>query len=300
MDGKTIIVTGGGRGIGREIALLAGRHGCNVVVNDLGVTLGGAAEQENPAAEVADIINNAGGRAIANADSVADPKGAQSIIDAAMDNFGGLDGVVNNAGNLRDGMFHKMPVDDWETVIGVHLMGTFYVARAAAQRFRAQQSGAFVHMTSTSGLIGTIGQANYGAAKLGIAGLSKAIALDMAHFNVRSNAIAPFAWSRMTSSLKTETPEQKRRVERLKQMTPEKIAPLAVYLLSDRASDVTGQIFGVRRNEIYLFSQPRPIRSVHAADGWSVETIADHAMPALSQDFYPLETTADVFGWDPV
>ena len=149
---------------------------------------------------------------------------------AALDSFGRIDGVVNNAGILRDRFFHKMSDDEWDAVIKVHLYGSFYVSRAAATHFKEQGSGAFVHMTSTSGLIGNFGQANYSAAKLGIAALSKSIALDMQKFNVRSNCIAPFAWSRMIGSIPTDTPEQQARVAKIKQMTPAKIAPLAVFL----------------------------------------------------------------------
>ena len=155
-------------------------------------------------------------------------------------------------------------------------------------------------MTSTSGLIGNFGQANYSAAKLGIVALSKSIALDMQRFGVRSNCIAPFAWSRMTSSIPAETPEQKARVEKLQAMTPEKNAPLAVFLASDAAREVTCQVFAARNNEIFLFSQPRPIRSTHRAEGWTPETIAEQALPALRGQFLPLDRSPDVFSWDPV
>ncbi|HQW09012.1 MAG TPA: SDR family oxidoreductase, partial [Steroidobacteraceae bacterium] len=154
--------------------------------------------------------------------------------------------------------------------------------------------------TSTSALIGNFGQANYSAAKLGIAALSKSIALDMQKFNVRSNCIAPFAWSRMTSNIPAGTPEERARVDRLKQMTAAKIAPLAVYLASDAANGVNGQIFTVRSNEIFLMSQPRPVRSVHRAEGWTPESIAQHAMPALQASFFDLARSGEVFCWDPV
>jgi NAD(P)-dependent dehydrogenase (short-subunit alcohol dehydrogenase family) len=174
------------------------------------------------------------------------------------------------------------------------------VSRAAAPHFKEQQSGVYVHMTSTSGLIGNFGQANYAAAKLGVAALSKSIALDMQKFNVRSNCIAPFAWSRMIGSIPTETDAEKQRVERMKQMTPAKIAPLAVCLASEAAADTNGQIFAVRNNEIFLISQPRPIRSVHRSEGWSPETVASHALPALKAQYFDLERSGDVFSWDPV
>ena len=208
--------------------------------------------------------------------------------------------MVNNAGILRDGIFHRMSADDWLSVISVHLNGSFFVSRAAAEHFRKQESGAFVHITSTSGLIGNIGQANYAAAKLGITALSKSIALDMQRYNVRSNCLSPWAWSRMTSSIPATTPEQKLMVEKLQRMTPDKNAPLAVFLASDAAKGVTGQVFGTRMHEIYLFSSPRPVRIVHRADGWTPETIAQHAIPAVQAAFMPLDTSEQAFPWDPV
>lgn len=162
------------------------------------------------------------------------------------------------------------------------------------------RAGAYVHMVSTSGLIGNLAQANYSAAKLGIAALSKSIAMDMEKFNVRSNCISPFAWSRMIGSIPTETAEQKARVERLKRMETAKISPLAVYLVSDAARHVSGQIFAVRANEIFLMSQIRPVRSMHTAEGWTPQTIAEHAMPAMRSSFYQLDRSQDVFDWDPV
>lgn len=300
LDNKVVVVTGAGGGIGRAIALEMARSGAAVVINDVGVSLGGEGGSATPAEETRRLIENAGGRAVINTDSVADWNGAQQIVACALDSFGRIDGVVNNAGIIRDVIFHKMDPQDWLSVIQVHLNGSFFVSRAASEHFRKQESGAFVHMVSTSALIGNVGQANYSAAKLGIVGLSKSIALDMQRFNVRSNCIAPFAWSRMTSAIPDTTPEEKARIERLKQMTPEKNAPLAAYLLSEQARDVNGQVFTVRRNELLLMGQNRPLRSVQQSAGWTPQSIAEHGMPALSGSFTPLEVSADVFCWDPV
>ena len=300
LDGKVIIVTGAGRGIGRAIAMLAASEGAKVVVNDPGVAADGSGKDAAPAEQVVAEIRKAGGTAVANFDSVAEALAAANIVKTATDTYGKLDGVVNNAGILRDAIFHRMSVDAFEQVIKVHLMGSFYVSHAAARLFKEQESGSFVHFTSTSGLIGNFGQANYAAAKLGIVGLSKSIALDMSRFHVRSNCISPFAWSRLIGTIPTETPEEKARVERMQQMGPEKIAALAVYLLGDAAKDVTGQIFAVRMNEIFLMGQSRPIRSVHRGEGWTPQSIAEHGMPALKPSFYKLDRSSDIFSWDAV
>ena len=298
--GKVAVVTGAGRGVGRGIALELARAGAAVVVNDLGSSLSGAATDETPAKSVVREIEAFGGRAIDDHHDVASFVAATAIVDAARSSFGRVDIIVNNAGNLRDTIFHRMTEDDFDAVVAVHLKGTFNVSRAAAPHFKQQGSGTFVHMTSTSGLIGNVGQANYCAAKLGIAGLSKAIALDMQKFGVRSNAVAPFAWTRMVNSIPDDTPEQKRRVEGLKKLVPEKIAPFVVALCSDAAAHVTGQIFGVRNNEIYLFSQPRPLRTAHSSDGWTPQSVIERVLPMFANDFYPLHRSGDVFTWDPV
>ncbi len=300
MEGKVVIVTGAGGGIGREIAIMMALAGARVIINDVGASLTGGGASVTPAQQTQAIIRQNGGLAEISTNSVAEWASAQKIIQAALDHFGRIDAVVNNAGILRDGIFHRMSADDWLAVISVHLNGSFFVSRAAAEHYRKQESGAFVHITSTSGLIGNVGQANYAAAKLGITALSKSIALDMRRYNVRSNCLSPWAWSRMTSSIPATTPEQQVMVEKLQRMTPDKNAPLAVFLASDAAKGVTGQVFGTRMNEIYLFSSPRPIRIVHRADGWTPETIAQHAMPAMQAAFMPLDTSEQAFPWDPV
>ncbi|WP_073105172.1 SDR family oxidoreductase [Pollutimonas bauzanensis] len=300
MEHRVVVVTGAGGAIGRGIALALARAGASVVVNDVGVSLAGEGGDGSVAERLAQEIKAAGGIATANSDSVSNWDSAQKIIACALDTYGRIDAVVNNAGNLLDRFFHNMTEEEWRCVIDVHLHGTFFVSRAAATHFRAQNNGAYVHMTSTSGLIGNFGQANYSAAKLGIVGLSKSIALDMRKYGVRSNCIAPFAWSRMTDSIPANTPEELQRIEKLKKMDAGKIAPMAVYLASVAASAVTGQIFGVRANEIILFSQPRPIRSVHMSDGWTPELIAEVAIPAMQTNFYELERSPDVVSWDPI
>ena len=297
---KVVLVTGAGGGIGREFALALAREGAKVVVNDIGASVQGEGRDASRASAVVDEIVAAGGMAIANGESVADWDGANSMVTQAVERFGRIDCVINNAGILRDRFFFNMSVEEWRAVIDVHLHGAFNVARAAATHFKSQQSGSMIHMVSTSGLVGNLGQANYSAAKLGIVALSKSIAMDMAKFNVRSNCISPFAWSRMIGAIPTETDAQKARVERLKRMETAKIAPLGVYLASDAAAGVSGQIFAVRANEIFLMSQSRPLRSMHTAEGWTPQTIAERAMPAMRSGFYPLDRSQDVFDWDPV
>ena len=300
VEGKVVVVTGAGGGIGRDIALAMAREGARVVVNDIGASVSGEGNDAGPAQAVVNEIKAAGFDAVANTDSVSDATSANRIVQTALDAFGRIDVIVNNAGILRDRFFHKMSLDEWDAVIKVHLYGAFHVSRAAAPHFKEQASGNYIHMTSTSGLIGNFGQANYAAAKMGVAALSKSIALDMQKFNVRSNCISPFAWSRMIGSIPTDTPEEQARVERIKQMTPAKIAPLAVALASDASVQTNGQIFGVRNNEIFLFSQPRPIRSVHRGEGWTPQAVASHALPAMQASYFDLDRSGDVFSWDPV
>lgn len=300
LNDKVVVVTGAGGGIGRDFALALAAHGAKVVVNDIGASVAGEGRDAGPAHRVVDEITAAGGTAAASTDSVADWESANRIVKTAIDAFGRIDAVVNNAGILRDRFFFNMSVEEWKAVIDVHLNGTFYVSRAAAPYFKSQGGGRYVHMTSTSGLIGNFGQANYAAAKLGIAALSKSIALDMARYHVTSNCIAPFAWSRMIGTIPADTPEQQARLDKLKRMETAKIAPLAVYLASDAAQDVSGQIFAVRANEIFLMSQSRPLRSVHRAQGWTAEAIGEVAIPAMRAQFHGLDRSQDVFSWDPI
>lgn len=299
LTGKVVIVTGAGGGVGAEIAKMAAANGASVLVNDLGGDPDGEGADTAPAQRVANEINAAGGVAVPSFYSIASWDTAEEIIQDAIKAFGRIDAVINNAGILRDVIFHKMSKDDWDLVRAVNLDGYFYVSRAAAPYFKEQGSGAFVHMTSTSGLIGNMGQANYSAAKLGVAGLSKSIAIDMQRFNVRSNCIAPFAFTRMVGTIPAKDEANLKRLEIAKRMTPDKIAPLACGLVSDGAADVTGQIFASRMNEAILFSQPRPIRTAQTAEGWTPDTIVSHVLPAMKPNFYPLDISSHVFTWDP-
>jgi NAD(P)-dependent dehydrogenase (short-subunit alcohol dehydrogenase family) len=270
------------------------------VVCDIGASLEGAGTDAGPAQAVVDEIRKAGGQAIASTLSIAEPANADKIVKSALDAFGRVDILVNNAGILRDRIFHRMSWSDWSDVISVHLNGSFAMSRACATHFREQNSGSYVHMTSTSGLIGNFGQANYMAAKLGIVGLSRGIALDMARFNVRSNCVSPFAWTRMVQSIPAETEDEKARVARASQVTPDKVAPLVVYLASDQADGISGQILSARNNEIYLFNQNRPIRTLHRSDGWTPQKLAEQLKAAFATSFTPLERSPEVFSWDPV
>jgi NAD(P)-dependent dehydrogenase (short-subunit alcohol dehydrogenase family) len=298
--GKVAIVTGAGRGIGRAIALLMASEGARVVVADVGAEIDGSGTDAGPAQTVANEIRGAGGDAIASTLSIADAKNADMIVASTLDAFGRVDILVNNAGVLRDRFFHKMSITDWNEVLAVHLNGSFYMSVACARRFREQGSGAFVHMTSTSGLVGNYGQANYAAAKMGLVGLSRGIALDLARFGVRSNCVAPFAWSRMIEAIPADNESMKTEIERTRALKPEHIAPLVVYLASDKAKDVTGQVFGVRGNEIYLFSQPRPVRTMKQPQGWTPESIAAAAPREFGDALTPLEGSAEYFNWEAV
>jgi NAD(P)-dependent dehydrogenase (short-subunit alcohol dehydrogenase family) len=293
LAGKVVLVTGGANGIGRECALIAAREGAKVVVNDLGGgTRGGDEGSASPAEAVAQEIRAAGGEAVSNSDSVTSLRACQGMVEQALDTFGGLHAVINPAGILRDGMFHKMSEEDWDTVVEVHLKGSFNICRATIEHFRNQQDGAYMLFTSTSGLFGNIGQANYGAAKMGIVGLSRVIALEGARNNVRSNVLAPVAWTRLTATVpvKDEAQAEQRKTvaDRLR---PDQPAKFSVAMVSPAAAHVSGQIFCVMMENIVLYSQPRPLVGCDRPEGqtWTVDSILNEALPTMAPQFYPLD-----------
>jgi len=296
LDGKVVLVTGGGRGIGRDVALIAAREGAAFLVNDLvSSQRGDDTGDAGPAEEVAAEIRAAGGRAISNSRSITDYDAVVDMREQALKEFGGLHAVINPAGILRDGMFHKMANEDWDAVIAVHLRGTYNVCRATIELFREQNDGAYVLFTSTSGLVGNIGQANYGAAKMGIAGLSRIIALEGAAKNIRSNAVAPIAWTRMTASVPIKDEEHaKKRALMAQTLSAEAPARLAVALASPAAASTTGQIFGVQGGDISIMSQIRTVDFRESADGWTPESIIKEALPALSKSYTPLTPPASI------
>lgn len=233
---RVIIVTGAGGGLGRSYARFLAAHGALVVVNDLGGARDGSGAGTSMADTVVDEIRNAGGRAVANYASVADPDGAADIIDTALSEFGAVHGVISNAGILRDGAFHKMTQENWDAVMQVHLYGGYHVIRAAWPHLREQNYGRIVVATSTSGLYGNFGQANYGAAKAGLVGLINTLAIEGRKYGITANAVAPLAATRMTADIAS--------AELLDKLDPELVAPAVGYLTSEENSD-TGSVFVV-------------------------------------------------------
>jgi NAD(P)-dependent dehydrogenase (short-subunit alcohol dehydrogenase family) len=292
LDGRVALCTGSGRGVGAEVAKLMANNGAKVVVNDPGVGGGGEGGDRTPAQQIVDEIKAAGGQAVANYGSVAKFDDCLEMVKQAREAFGGLHIVFNPAGILRDKMFHNMFPEDWQAVMDVHLTGHFNVARAAINLFREQNYGRIIMVSSTSGLLGNIGQCNYGAAKLGIVALARIVAMENASKGITVNVIAPSADTRMTRSVPVpkDPGAAALREERLRRSRADAIAPLCVYLASEQAKDVNGQVFHQRAAELSLYSHMRPIRTVHHNGGWTPELIAEHAMPSLSGWFTSLDT----------
>ena len=263
---RVIVVTGAGGGLGREYALTLAREGASVVVNDLGGSRDGTGAGHNMADEVVKEIKDAGGRAAANYDSVADPEGAENMIKTALDEFGAVHGVVSNAGILRDGTFHKMTSENWDAVLKVHLYGGYNVVRAAWPHFREQSYGRVVVATSTSGLFGNFGQTNYGAAKLGLVGLINTLALEGAKYNIKANAVAPIAATRMTEDILPK--------EVLEKLTPEYVAPVVAYLCTEECPD-SASVFvvgGGKVQRVALFEN----QGINFDKPPSVDDVASH------------------------
>jgi NAD(P)-dependent dehydrogenase (short-subunit alcohol dehydrogenase family) len=296
LDGRVAICTGSGRGVGAEVAKLMAANGAKVVVNDPGVSGSGEGGDQSPAEQIAEEIRAAGGEAVANFGSVAKFEDCHGMVQQAREAFGGLHIVFNPAGILRDRMLHKMSPDDWQAVIDVHLTGHFNVARSAINLFREQEYGRVIMVGSTSGLLGNIGQTNYGAAKMGIVALSRILAMESASKGITSNVICPSADTRMTRSVPTPKDPKAAEVreERLRRSRADAIAPLCVFLASEDAAYVNGQVFHQRAAELSLYSQPRPLRMVHHQGGWTPELIRDVAMPSLAIQFLDIEGSLQV------
>jgi len=284
LAGKVAIVTGAGRGIGRGEALALAAEGAKVVVNDLGGAVDGAGASSSPAEEVVVEIKKLGGEAVANYDSVVTMKGGENIVKTAIDNFGKLDILVNNAGILRDRMLFNMGEEDWDLVLKVHLYGHFYTIRAVSSLFRQQRHGRIINTSSVAGLNATTyGQANYGAAKEGIVGLTRKVARDMGRYGVTCNCIRPNAGTRLTLSdeMKKARPEAMAKFE---QMKPEDIAPLVVWLASDSAANVNGRTFYVERGRIGLYSEPVLEKQLVKVGGWTIDELFMFMPVAMTKD----------------
>jgi NAD(P)-dependent dehydrogenase (short-subunit alcohol dehydrogenase family) len=278
LDGKVAVVTGGGTGIGRAVSIGLAGAGARVVVNDYGVGVDGLDPSSEPANAVVAEIRRAGGQAVAAPDSVATMAGGRAVVDLALQEFGDLHVVVCCAGILRERMIFNMSEEEWDAVIAVHLKGHFTVMQPATAHMRQKKAGCIITFTSSAGLEGSPGQPNYSAAKEGIVGLTRSTALAMARYGVRCNAIAPTADTRMTQRL----PEARRGAATA--TPPEAIAPVVVYLASDRAAHITGQVVGVRGNEVSILSHPAPLRSATSAEPWTAERLAEVWDRALGQD----------------
>lgn len=300
LEGKVAIVTGSGRGIGKEVALLFAKLGAKVVVNDPGVSVDGKGGDSRVSDEVVGLIKQSGGEAVANYDSVASFEGAKNIVESAVSNYGKVDILINNAGILRDCILHKMSEEEWDAVISVHLKGTFNTCRHVLPLMRQQRWGRIINFVSTSGLIGNIGQANYAAAKMGIVGLTRVVALEGEKWGITANSVAPFAWTRMTGTIPTDDERNKARVEKLQKLEPSYIAPLVAFLASDEAAIISGQIFGVRAKEVMLFSQCRPIRSIYNSAGWSAGDLGKMILASMKHSFCPLESSGELFAYPPL
>ena len=292
---KVAIVTGAGRGIGRGVAMLMASEGAKVVVVDPGVNVDGSGSDQSVAEQVVSEIRGAGGTAVACTESVTSMAGGEKIVQTAVDSFGKLDIAVTCAGILRDRMIFNMTEEEWDDVIAVHLKGTFTVVKHACILFRQQRSGRIITFSSESGLVGNSGQANYGAAKSGIAGFTKVVARDMGRYGATANSIAPRASTRMIGAIPDSAAEIRARgglaplsgEEDLQQMDADDVAPFVCYLASDYAANINAQTFLVYGSEVSLMSQPRPLKAIYNPEGrWSLEQLDPLARNVLTKDIF--------------
>ncbi|WAX56270.1 SDR family oxidoreductase [Jatrophihabitans cynanchi] len=277
IEGKVVAVTGGGRGIGRAIALACAEHGARVVVNDLGVALDGSDPTSSVAQSVVDEISAGGGSAVASGDDVTAMDGGENIVRAALDTYGRLDGVVCVAGILRERMLFNLTEDDWDSVVATHLKGTFTLFRAASAVMRKQGSGRLIGFASGA-FTGSVAQANYSAAKGGIISLVRSAALGLHRYGITANAIAPVARTRMSELVPFAIEDMG---------GPEDVAPMAVYLLSDAAAEVTGQVYTVAGSKVAVWAQPRELRTMYGAGRWTPQELAERLPAAVGQDRMP-------------
>lgn len=278
LDGKVVAVTGAGRGIGRAVAILCAAEGAKVVVNDFGVAVDGSEPTSEVAGEVVAEIAAAGGEAVANAASVAEMAGGESIVSQALEAWGRLDGVVCTAGILRERMLFNMSEEEWDPVIATHLKGTFTVFRAAAAVMREQKFGSLVGFTSGA-FQASVAQANYASAKGGVVSLVRSAAAGMMRYGVRANAVAPVAKSRMSGQVPGG----------LQMGEPEDVAPMVAYLISDASADITGQIYTVNGGTVAVWNQPREVRQMVKMEGaWSVDELAAHLPSKVGQEEMPV------------
>ena len=282
LEGKVAVITGAGRGIGRGIAILMAQHGAKVVVNDPGVGPDGSGHDDGPAAQVAEEIRAAGHEAVANFDTVATPEGGEGIIKTALDTYGRIDILVNNAGILRDRMIFNMSEQEWDDVMAVHLHGHFHTIKPASVLMRQQRYGRIINFSSESGLWGNAGQANYGAAKSAIAGLSRVVARDLGRYGVTSNVIAPRAMTRLIATIPGR--EGNPDTGGIGQMDPESIAPMVAYLASDEAWNVNGQQFLVHGGTVAVLHHPIPWRTIMKEGTWTIDELALLVPSALIRD----------------
>ena len=269
LDRRVAVVTGSGRGIGREFALSFAREGANVVVNDVGVSLDGRGTEEDPAAQVCKEIETLGARAVPSYDSVTDFAGAKRIVDTAVETFGAIDVLVNNAGIVRDKTLLKMDEEDFDSVVAVHLKGTFNCTRHAAEVMKQRGYGRIVNITSSAGLRGNFGQTNYGAAKAGIMGMTFIWSMELGRYGITVNAVAPSGATRMTAALFERTGQAPPPEE-----DPALNAPLVTFLASEQAGHVTGQVLGRTEYAYTVFQHPRQIAWMHKDGGWTPSQVA--------------------------